>query len=88
MKKQKGFSLIGILMATMIICLLYYVAMKFYFQKQIVDKETQKSLAKQGINTNSYKNLIDSAKDKVEEINKKIEEREKEFQDLSKYKKK
>lgn len=84
MNKGKGFSLVGMLMAIVIIVVLYYVAMKFYSPKKVFNKETQKSLAKEGLNINSYKELVDTVKDKVEEVNKKIDARDKEIKKLLK----
>lgn len=85
MKNQKGFSLLGMLISIVIIVLLYYALMKF-LPKQIVSKKTQKSLAEQGIDTDNYKDLIDTAKNKMEEVNKKIKDREELLKNMGKYK--
>ena len=76
MKKQKGFSLISILMALVILALLYYNVNKFYFQKSIdVEKKVKKSLKEQGVDVENYQDMTDTAKETADDINKKIDKR-------------
>lgn len=82
MKRQKGFSLLGILLAIAIVILLYYAAMKVYFRGPVVDKKTQQSLAEQGIDSTDYKKMIDTAKNKLGEIEKKMKKREKQLRKI------
>jgi len=71
MKKKfnKGFGFIGILLVLAIICFLFYKVMNLYFKKTpTINKETQKTLSEQGINTANYKSIVDSTREKVQDI--------------------
>lgn len=81
MKKQAGFAFLSILLTVLISALLYYFIMKNY---STVDTKTQNALAKQGIDTSDYKKMVNTMKDKIDEINKKTEERGKQWQEIGK----
>jgi hypothetical protein len=58
-----------------IIAFIAYEVFNVYFKKTSVDKETQKIISEQGIDTTSYKSTIDSTREKLKEIqNKHIDE--------------
>ena len=78
-KNQKGVSLIGMLLAIIIIALLCYFAVKTYFRKTSVDEATKKEMAKQGIKVDDKISTIDSAKTKVKSFNKSAQDRLKQY---------
>ena len=83
MKKQSGISLISMLVAIIIIAIAYYFITKSNFSTaSFLDKKTKEALKEQGIKTDNYSEMIDSAKNKVDEINKKIKEQEKKLQEF------
>ncbi len=81
-KKQKGFSLIEILLVTVILALLYYTVTKIFLRGPIVDKKTQQSLAEQGIDFTNYPGMINTTRDKVNDINKEIKDRRDQLQGM------
>ena len=69
MKQIKtGFMLIELLLVLAIIMFITFKAFKLYFMKPSLDKETQKVISGQGIDTTSYQSLIDSSKKKLQNI--------------------
>ena len=82
MKKQSGFSLIGMLVAITIIGIAYYFITKSNFSTAtLLDKKTKQVLNEQGINTDEYAEMINTTKNKVDEINKKLKERAEKIQE-------
>lgn len=67
---RKAFVFLEILLVLIVISFLVYIALKTYFKKPTMDKETEKILTEQGIDTSNQKAILDSARDKVREINK------------------
>ena len=67
---KKAFVFLEILLVLIVISFLVYIALKTYFKKPTMDKETEKILTEQGIDTSNQKAILDSARDKVREINK------------------
>ena len=67
-KLKSGFAFLELLLASAIIMFIAYLAFKAYFKKTPLDKETQKAVSEQGIDTTSYKSTIDSTRNKVEDI--------------------
>jgi type II secretory pathway pseudopilin PulG len=77
MKKQNGFSLLSILMAIVIIAVAYYFITKSNISTSTINKNAKQVLSEQGIDTYNYQGMINTAQDKVDEINKKIKDQEK-----------
>jgi len=72
MKKIKaGFMFIELLLVLAIITFIAFKVFKLYFKNPPLNKETQKVIAAQGIDTRSYKSTIDSTRDRLEDIQKK-----------------
>jgi len=69
---RKGFALLEILLVLLVIAILY-VAMTMYYKKPMPDKESQKLLSSQGIDTTSYKTILDSTKKKLQDVSKQNE---------------
>jgi uncharacterized protein YpmS len=67
-KNKAGFGFIEILLALVIVMFVVFTAFKMYFKKTSLDKETQKIISEQGIDTTSYKSTIDSTREKLKEI--------------------
>jgi len=83
MKKHSGLSLISMIFTILIIALAYYFISKSNFSTTaLLDKDTKKALKNQGINTDDYNEMIDSAKKKVEKLNNKIKEQEKQLEEF------
>ena len=63
-----GFTIIGILIVLVIIALLFYKVLNVYFKKPPVDKETEKVLNQQGIDTANYQSIVDTTRDRIHSI--------------------
>ena len=60
-KDKKGiFSLLGLLLATMVVVFLSYILLTVYFKKPAIEKETEAILVQQGIDSSSYQSILDS----------------------------
>ena len=81
---KKGFALLGILLSTVIICFLWYIASSTYFKKPSFDKQSQEVLSKQdgGINTANYQTILDSVKTETKDINEKLLERSRQIENI------
>ena len=74
-KIKAGFMFLEILLVLAIIMFIAFKVFKLYFKNPPIDKETQRVITEQGINTTTYKSIINSTKDKLEDIqNKHIDE--------------
>jgi len=67
-KVKAGFGFIEILLAMAIVAFLAFTAFKMYFKKTSLDKETQKIISDQGIDTTSSKSIIDTTREKLKDI--------------------
>ncbi len=79
MNNERGgaFTLLGLLLALAIICFLIIKMFSGYTASESLDKETKKSLSKEGINLEGPKKILDSTRDIIKQSNKstqKIEE--------------
>lgn len=83
-KSQAGFGLIEILLALLMIYFLYYLMANFYFKKNSlnVNKETEKVLTQQGIDTTNYKTVVDSTKQKIRGVEEEQAKRTKELEGM------
>ena len=61
-KAEGGFGLIGMLLVLAIAAAITIMAMRNYYKKPAIDKETQKVMAEQGIDTTSHHSILDSVK--------------------------
>ncbi len=79
LKNNSGFlSLIGILLAILIIGILFLFTFKIYFGRNYSEQE-KKIFKEQGIDITNYQSVIDSSKKRVIDFNKEQEERLKEL---------
>ncbi len=73
---NKGFtSLLELLVTLIVISILFYLAFKFYFNKPVRDKEMDKTLSTQGIDTSTYQSTVSSTKKKLSDINQQASDR-------------
>ena len=82
MKSKKGFSLIGILIAAVIVALLMYRTIKTYYKKQSTEKQTHQSLSGQKTGPRSYSDMVKDTKDAAQDFNKSAADREKQFKQI------
>jgi len=75
-KTNDGFGLIELLAALAIVALIVFLVMKNYYRKPFVDKETQKAVSEQGIDTTSYGTVKDSLKKQLLNIKDRQQERQ------------
>jgi hypothetical protein len=68
---KAGFMLIEILLALAAIIFIVFKVSKLYLKPPVLNQQTQKIIAEQGIDTTSYKTIIDSTSNRVEDIQKK-----------------
>jgi hypothetical protein len=66
------FSLLELLLVLAIILFLSQRFLNMYFKKPNLDKETEEAISGQGINTSSYRGVLDSTRDKIRDINKQL----------------
>ena len=73
-RSRGGFAFIELLLVLLTIILLYHLIVKFHFGKPLLNREVEKTLVQQGIDTTNYKTIVDSTKAKLADIQKKQEE--------------
>ena len=83
-KRQDGFSIIGMLISTVVVALMCWFGMKLYFKTTPSGKRVQEALAEQGIKTDNYVEMIESAQEKAKELAEKMKQREQQLQELDK----
>lgn len=73
-RNYKGgvFSLIELLLVLAIILFFSYKALNSYFKKPDLDKNTEKALSQQGINTSNYGTILNSTRSQVQDINRRL----------------
>ena len=74
--------LLEMLVVVVIILFLSYKAFTVYFKPLSTDKKTQESLARENIDTSDYGTIIESVKEKAEDINRRSLDRERQMEDL------
>ena len=67
-KFKTGFMFIELLLVIAIIMFIAFKVFNVYFKKPVLNKETEKVISEQGIDTTSYKSTINSTRDKIEDI--------------------
>ena len=67
-KIKAGFMFIELLLVLTIIMFIVFKVFDLYFKQSSLNKETQKVISEQGIDTTSYKSIIDSTKKKLQGI--------------------
>jgi type II secretory pathway pseudopilin PulG len=79
---QRGFSLVTILLALAIIGVLYVAVMKNYLKNPArADRETQKALAEQGVDTAHISGITQKAQDAADKANAIIKQQQQNVQD-------
>ena len=74
-KIKAGFMFLELLLVLVIVMFITFKVFKLYFKQPFLNKETQRVMLEQGIDSSSYKSTINSTKNKVEDIqNKHIDE--------------
>jgi hypothetical protein len=64
---QKGFSLIGLLFKLALLCLIVYLANRFYMHVMF-DREMRNFLGREGISTDGLTEMVESFKDKADQL--------------------
>lgn len=80
--KKAFLSLLGLLAAIMIICILAFSAFKFYFKKPVLDEPAEKFAQEQNINTTNYQSMLTDTKSKLEDATQREIDRTKEIEGL------
>ena len=80
--KKGFFTLLGVLLAIVIVFFLFYLLSKVYFGNPSSDNKTKEFLSKQGIDASSHKTILDSTTKKIEDINKKLRSQTEELEGL------
>ncbi len=81
--RNYGFaSLLGLVITLMIICVLVYFIFNVYFKMPGVDEETKEAFSQHGIDSSSYKTILDSTQGKVQDLNKQLRDRTKAIEEL------
>ena len=75
-RDKRGFvSFVGLLLTLAIIAILFYLVYNCYFKIIPGGKKLEKNLSEEGIDTRNLQTILDSTKQKVEDINKQMSER-------------
>ena len=71
LKDEKGFfTLLGLIFALLLVCIILCMMARVYFKKPVVGtKDASGILLEENIDTSNYKAIVDSVRDKTEEIN-------------------
>jgi prepilin-type N-terminal cleavage/methylation domain-containing protein len=69
-RNRAGFTFIEMILALGIVLFLAYTLLNFNFNRPVLDEETKKAVAEQGIDTANYKTTIDSTRSKIQDIQK------------------
>lgn len=73
---EKGFVLlVGILITAIIIAVLFFLMLKIYIKGPSVKKETAEIMEEAGIDTSDYKGVLESTKNKIDDLNKQSADR-------------
>jgi len=67
-KIKAGFMFIELLLVLAITMFIAFKVFKLYFKNPSLNKETQRVISEQGIDTTSSKSIIDSTKKKLQDI--------------------
>lgn len=82
MQNKRGFLiLIEIMIVVVIILFFYNIMINIRFGASNIDKDTRNTFKEQGIDTSNYKSILDSAKEKIKNIDQKESGRLKEAED-------
>jgi hypothetical protein len=73
--KRTSFTLLGLILAMAIIFILSYMILNIYFKIPILNKNLEKSLSEQGIDTSSHKAMIDTTRGRIQDLNRQLLER-------------
>ncbi|MBU0710007.1 MAG: hypothetical protein KJ923_03195 [Candidatus Omnitrophica bacterium] len=65
---KAGFTFIGIILALAIVLFLGYIVLNSYLNMPGIDKETKKLISEQGIDTTTYKTVIDTTKETMQGV--------------------
>ena len=82
-RSRAGFAFIELLLVLLTIVFLYYLISKFHLGKPLLNKEVEQTLVQQGINTTSYKTIVDSTKAKLADIQERQEENAKKLESMN-----
>ena len=78
-RNNRGFgSLIGLLLAAAIIAAVFFIMMKIYVKPSFSAKD-KTLIEENGIDTSSYKGILDSTKSKIQDINEQTKARQDKF---------
>lgn len=68
-RPDEGFALLELLLVLAIIAFIIFKVMNYYYKKPPIDKETQKVVSEQGIDTSNPVSIVESVKKKLQHIN-------------------
>ena len=86
--KKRGFkggflTIIGVVIAIAIVCILFYFVAKTYLmQPKGLDEQTAQGLHEQNIDTTNYRTIMDSTRKTVGDLNKLQQDRIKQLKDM------
>ncbi len=79
MRRQKGLSLLSVVITLAIIGICYLVLMKTYFKNPAgIDSDTRRSLQEQGVDASNLHGVVQKAQDTADKANALIKQREQE----------
>lgn len=82
-QKEEGFALLELIIVLVVIMILMYTVTKSSFLKPSIDKKAKGEFSREGIDTSSYKGILDSTRSKVDAINQRLSDRYKQMDDLN-----
>lgn len=81
--KSGFFALLGIILTLAIVSIIISILSKVYFKKSLLEEEAGKHLSQQGTNTSNYQSILDTARNKVKDINDQYLNRLNQLEDLN-----
>ncbi|MFH1641079.1 MAG: hypothetical protein ABIA66_03840 [Candidatus Omnitrophota bacterium] len=80
--RKRGFMFIEPLLVVAIIMFVLFQLFKVYFKKPSVNKDAQKFIGEQGIDTANHKTITDSTRKQIQDLQSKYEAQLKQLDDL------
>ncbi|MDD5491959.1 MAG: prepilin-type N-terminal cleavage/methylation domain-containing protein [bacterium] len=81
MNKNKGFGLIEMLAAVLIVMLLVFLYVKLVWKNGGVSQQTKKALSENGIKADNSNDMVQHAQETVDQLNKKSDKMQKQYEE-------
>jgi hypothetical protein len=83
-ERQAGFALLSLILALAVLAFAYYYMMKAYYGRPLLRGGLKESVSSSGVDTQSYAGVINSAKEKVGQMNERASQDEEKIREMLK----